>query len=147
MSQERTPAERVVVRDVEDQLGRPLSRHARHYQRSVETYLRANSPPRWMERLIQIERGTDRALGELEEAWRALRAECRGDGAAFERRWRAAAAAWDFDAVNALIRHHNEWYPVERDLPLDPRTGEYRQRYRRPELDAAWILSRFPAAG
>jgi hypothetical protein len=147
MAQERTPAERIVARGVEDQLGRPLSRHARQYQRSVETYLRANAPPRWMERLIEIERATERTLAELEEAWRALRAECGDDVAGFERRWRDAAAAWDLDAVNALIRHHNEWYPVERDLPLDPRTGNYRQRYRRRELDAAWVLSRLPATG
>jgi hypothetical protein len=142
---ERTATERVVTRGVEDELGRPLSRHARTYERSVEAHLRANDPPRWMQRLVEIERGTASARADVERAWHALRAECGHDPAAFARRWRAAAGAWRFDALNELIRQHNEWYPVERDLPLDPRTGEYRHRFRRDELDAFWILSRFPA--
>ena len=38
---------------------------------------------------------------------------------------------------------------MERDLPMDPRTGDYvlirGRSYRRSRLDAAWILDRFPA--
>ena len=141
----RTPAERVVRKGIEDESGHRLSTHARHYQRSLEAYLRANSRPRWMERLIEIERGTERARREVERAWRDLRAACGGDRDSFAREWRATAAAWDFEALNELVRTHNEWYPVERDLPVNPRTGEYRTAYRREELDAAWILRRFPA--
>ncbi len=33
------------------------------------------------------------------------------DDALFARRWRAYAAAQRFDALNALIETHNEWYP------------------------------------
>lgn len=61
-------------------------------------------------------------------------------------RW---AEAWRFDEVNVLIRQHDEWYPVERQLPMDPRTGDYvliaGRPYRRRELDAAWVLEQFPA--
>ena len=68
---------------------------------------------------------------------------------AFAAEWRERAAAWRFDAVNELIRQHNEWYPVERQLPLNPRTGEYvlvgGRSYRRRPLDAAWVLEHFPA--
>ena len=72
-----------------------------------------------------------------------------GDPAGFARAWHAFAAAQRFDHLNQLIRQHNEWYPIERDLPMDPRTGEYRKilgrtHYRR-ELDAAWVLEQFPA--
>ena len=130
---------------IEDELGRPLSRHARHYQRSLEAHLRANARPRWMERLIEIERGTERARRDIADAWRELRTACGADGARFAREWRAAAAAWNFEAVNELIRTHNDWYPIERDLPVDPRTGELRRSHRRDQLGEDWILTRFPA--
>lgn len=43
---------------------------------------------------------------------------------------------------------HNEWYPIERDLPMDLRTRDYvlvnGRSFRRPLLDPAWILDRFP---
>ena len=40
--------------------------------------------------------------------------------------WREIAGGWRFDpALNGLIEQHNEWYPVERRLPMNPRTGDY----------------------
>ena len=57
------------------------------------------------------------------------------------------AEAWSFEDLNELIRTHNEWYPVERDLPMDLRTRDYvlvnGRSYRRRELDAGWILEQF----
>ena len=44
--------------------------------------------------------------------------------------WRAEAEAWDFADVNRLIEQHNRWYPVEAQLPMDPRTGDYAARRR-----------------
>ena len=129
---------------VEEQLGRPFSRHALRYERSLEAHLRANAPPRWMERLAGIERGTRFAERDVGEAYERLREALGDDPEAFAHRWREIAAAWEFEALNEDIRTHNEWYPVERDLPLDPRTGDYRWPYRRQELGAAWILDRFP---
>ncbi len=56
---------------------------------------------------------------------------------------------WDFADVNRLIEQHNRWYPVEAQLPMDPRTGDYAlvggRPYSRKPLDAAWMLERFPA--
>jgi hypothetical protein len=64
-------------------------------------------------------------------------------------RWREVAESWDFREVNQLIHEHNEWYPVERDLPMNPRTKDYvlvnGHSYRREVLGPAWILERFPA--
>ena len=146
----RSPAERFVADSLEDPRsgGRPFSSRARETRRSLEEYLRAGVRPRWMERLIEIERGTKRHRRRLGAAYAALREECGEDRAAFARRWRAIAHEWRFEEINELIRTHNEWYPVERDLPIDPRTGEYRlitgRSYRREELNAAWVLANFP---
>jgi hypothetical protein len=146
----RSPAERVVGRDIADQTGRKLSNDVLRYERSVDSYLKAGVRPRWMERLIEIERATKQARRELARRREQLREACGDDRAAFARRWREVAAGWDFDEVNELVRVHNEWYPVERDLPINPRTGEYvlitGRSYRRRELDAAWVLAEFPAS-
>jgi hypothetical protein len=146
----RSPAERFVAESLEDprSAGRPFSDRARLTRRSLEDYLKAGMRPRWMERLIEIEHGTKRARRLLEETYARVHDECGSDRAHFSRRWRAIAAAWSFDDLNELIRTHNEWYPVERDLPMDLRTRDYvlinGRSYRRPELGADWILEQFP---
>jgi hypothetical protein len=148
----RTPAERVIERAADRQPGDAieLSRHALQYQRTLEGYFRTSAPPRWMERLSEIDRGTERERERLERAHRQLRHRYDGDPAAFARRWRETAEAWEFDPeLNELITQHNEWYPIERRLPFDLRTRDYvtvnGRDYRRPLLDAAWALAEFPA--
>jgi hypothetical protein len=144
-----SPVQRFLTEKMEDprSQGRPISERARQSQRSLEAYLRAGVRPRWMERLIEIERGTKRERRRLQAAYEALRDECHETE--FARRWRATARAWDFEELNELIRTHNEWYPVERDLPMDLRTRDYvlinGRSYRRRELGPDWILEQFPA--
>jgi hypothetical protein len=147
---DETTVERLIRNALVDErdAGKPLSSRARQSQRSVEAYLKAGHRPRWMERLTEIERGTRAARTRLERSYRGLREACGDDARAFAERWRAFAHQQAFDHVNQLIRQHNEWYPIERDLPMDPRTGEYvkilGRSYRRRELDAAWVLEQFP---
>ena len=99
-----------------------------------------------MERLLEIERGMAREQRRLARAYRALADEAPPE--AFPGRWRAIAASWDFDPLNLLIRQHNDWYPIERDLPMDLRTRDYvrvgGRSYRRTPLGPAWVLERFP---
>ncbi len=149
MTDPRSPAERLLDRNREpEDSGRQLSRHARQYQRTLEGYLQAGHRPRWMERLGEIDLGVAQERRRLQRAYESLRAQC-GDTREFGRRWRELARAWAFDDVNELIRQHNEWYPIERQLPMDPRTRDYvlihGRSYRREPLDAAWVLAEFPA--
>jgi hypothetical protein len=146
----RSPTERLVIGPLDERdLGRPLSERTRQSQRTVEAYLRAGHRPRWMERLLEIDRGIARETRRLDRAYRALREEHAGE--AFAERWREVARGWRFDALNELIAQHNDWYPIERDLPMDLRTRDYvrvgGRSHRRAPLDAAWVLERFPAAG
>jgi len=87
----RTAAERFVAESLEDprSAGRPFSSRVRESRRSLEDYLRAGLRPRWMERLIEIERGTKREQRRLTKAYEQLREECGDDRRAFARRWRA----------------------------------------------------------
>lgn len=147
----RGPVERIVGRDLDDESGkgRPLSARAAQYQRSLEAYLKGGMRPRWMERVSDVDAGIVRERRRLADAYREMRAETAGDEALFARRWRALARDWPFEPeLNELIAQHNEWYPIERDLPLNPRTGDYvrvgGRSYRRPVLGPEWILEQFP---
>ena len=138
----RTPAEELIRRSRIDDtgVGEALSARARQRQRSIESYLRGEALPRYMQRAAEI----DRAIRRHTEALR--RAYERSDR---HERWLEVAETWDFAEVNLLIREHNEWYPVERDLPMNPRTKDYvlvnGRSYRREELGPRWVLERFPA--
>jgi len=149
--EQRTIVERIVGQDLDEQTGkgRPLSSRARQTQRSVEAYLKAGVRPRWMERVAEIDAAIARERRRLGHAFRALQEECAGDAEVFAQRWRAVARSWPFAGLNELIAQHNEWYPIERDLPLNPRTGEYvrvgGRSYRRPVLGPEWVLEHFPA--
>ena len=147
-----TSVERMLGRDLDevDGLGRPLSRRARHVQRSVEAYLKAGGRPHWMERVMEIDRRIAAERRRHEAAYRELRAACGGDADAFALRWGEHARTYRFDRdLNELIGQHNEWYPIERDLPMDLRTRDYvlvnGRSYRRPVLDSNWLLTEFPA--
>jgi hypothetical protein len=102
-----------------------------------------------MERLVDVEAGLRRARRILAADHEALRRECGADREGFARRWTAHAHAADFAELNELIRQHNDWYPIERDLPMDPRTGDYvtvsGRSFRREQVTPEWILAEFPA--
>lgn len=148
--EQRSPVERTVKRAILDETveGQPLSRRTRQTKRSVEQYLRGGVIPAYMRRLRNIDRELDRHRRTLNRLHRDLSARLGHDPEAFADRWRAQAAAYRFEHVNELIREHNEWYPVERNLPLDPRTRDYvkirGRSYRRAEIGADWVLEHFP---
>ena len=148
---DETTVERLLRKQLEeDQGGRPLTGRARTAQRSVEDYLKAGVRPRWMERLSEIEGRTAMEKRRLERVYHTLEEEYGRGTALFAGRWRAFAEQYRFDAINELIRQHNDWYPIERDLPMDPRTRDFvlihGRSYRRTELGPEWILEHFPAS-
>jgi len=147
MSVERLLAERAVDREL---VGAPISRRSRQTARSLDAYLRAGGRPRWMERLSEIEGRTAMEKRRLERVYHTLEEEYGRGTALFAGRWRAFAEQSRFEAINELIRQHNDWYPIERDLPMDPRTRDFvlihGRSYRRTELGPEWILEHFPAS-
>lgn len=146
-----TGVERLVGRDLDESSGkgRPLGDRARQSVRSVEAYLKGGVRPRWMERVGDIDGAIARERRLLADAHDELRRACERDGGSFAQRWCALAESWPFPAdLLELIDQHNEWYPIERDLPINPRTGDYvrvgGRSYRRPLLGPAWVLEQFP---
>ena len=147
---ERSAAERLVKKDLDGTtgLGKPISSRARMSQRTVEAYLKAGVRPRWMERIAEIDHSIAHQKRRLARAHRAIREECGDDRALFSERWTAFAHRCHFTELNELISQHNEWYPIERDLPMDLRTRDYvlinGRSYRREPLSADWVLRHFP---
>ncbi|HEX6460602.1 MAG TPA: hypothetical protein VF032_16910 [Thermoleophilaceae bacterium] len=147
----RSLVERRIVRSGVDESreGKPLSRRARQTRRSVEAYLAAGVMPRYMERLRDIEAERANLRRRIGRAHRALKEACGDDREEFARRWRERAHEWRFDEINQLIKEHNDWYPIESGLPLDPRTRDYvpirGRSYRRTPLGPEWVLEHWPA--
>jgi hypothetical protein len=148
---DRSAAERLVRSDLDETsgIGRPLSSLARTTQRTVEAYLKAGVRPRWMERIAEIDHAIAFHKRAFARRHRALREQYGADRAGFATRWREVAESARFDELNQLIDQHNEWYPIERDLPMDLRTRDYvlisGRSYRRPRLGPEWVLEHFPA--
>ncbi len=115
---------------------------------AVEKYIRGAVMPRFMQRLRDIDAELRQHAFRLGRHYAQLKEECAGDPESFERRWRELAQRWSFDQVNALIDQHNEYYPIERNLPVNARTGEYvtvsGRPYTREPVGPEWILGRFP---
>jgi hypothetical protein len=129
--------------------GKRLRRRWRNFWPDAASYVTSlGGPLPYMVRSREIHDLTESHERRLQEAWFELAGECRGDAAAFARRWSAAAEAWNFVEVNDLIDRHNRYFPIETRLPMDPKTGDFvliggRPYWRRP-LDAGWVLERFP---
>jgi hypothetical protein len=147
---DRSAAEELVKKDLDATtgLGKPISSRARSSRRTVEAYLKAGVRPRWMERIAEIDNAIAAQRRRLARSHRALREECGADRAQFAERWRAFAHRCRFDELNELISQHNDWYPIERDLPMDLRTRDYvlinGRSYRRTPLTPEWVLEHFP---
>jgi hypothetical protein len=118
--------------------------------RVLERYIRAQVLPRFIVRLREIDDHLAEHRLALGRAYRELQQRCGEDRRLFEQRWTEIAHGWRFDEVNGLIHEHNEYYPIERSLPVNPRTGDYvsitGRSYWREPLGPTWILEHFPAA-
>ena len=129
--------------------GRPLPRRLRNFSLAADRYaVSLAGPPAYSRRLREIEDEIAAHEQALHAAWTELAHRHAGEPRALARRWRELADRWNFAAVNLLIEQHNTYYPAEARLSMDPRTGDFvlvgGMPYRRPLLDAEWVLRRFP---
>ena len=150
-----TPAERREREELEADLaaspvrGKPLRQRLRNFRPDPTSGVQAlGGPTAWMRRLRAIEDAIEQHERQLGERWRAL-AEELDDPAEFAAAWLELADTWRFARVNELIERHNQNFPAEARLPMDPRTRDFvrvnGRSYVREPIDARWILDRFPA--
>jgi hypothetical protein len=123
--------------------GKSVRQRLRHFRPDVSSYLASLGGPRpYMARLREIATLTAEHEQVLAQEYEVHG----GDPSA----WRALAESWDFSEVNDLIDRHNQWYPAEARLRMDPTTGDHAlvngEHYSKRPLDAKWVLERFPLA-
>lgn len=82
-------------------------------------------PPGWALRLKQIHDLRTALTATLDAAWADHARRWQGRPQEFAGRWHAYLAKVDVAALNTLIKKHNEWYPIEAQLPIVYPTGEY----------------------
>ena len=128
-----------------------LSEHVPSSLLSLEDRVKAmavGGAPAWSRRLKRIHDLTNTVSENLGAAWRKLASSARGNHGRFASEWQRYVASLDFSKINELIGHHNRYFPIEANLAMDPRTLDYvkfgGQDYRRPPLDATWVLDQFP---
>ncbi len=131
--------------------GEPIRPRLRGAPSSPDSYAASlGGPLPYMQRLRAVEEERADHERRLENAWRRLADECRGNAGDFARRWAGVAARWVFLSVNELIERHNRYYPAEARLPMDPRTGDFAlvggKPYRVEPLDERWVFERFPGS-
>jgi len=88
----------------------------------------ASGPPAYIRRLRAIEdleEGIVRVLVETCEEAIAQSLDPEGHA-------RSAAPLRALERLNDLVARHNRWYPIEANLPLQPRTGELIDRTGQP---------------
>ncbi len=128
-----------------------LSEHIPSSLVSVTDQVRAlaiGGAPAWSRRLKRIYDLTASATAQLDHDWHELAKKARGDRARFATAWQRHVAGVKLEPINELIVRHNCYFPMEANLPMDVKTLDYVNYgggdYRRPLLDAAWILAQFP---
>ena len=88
---------------------------------AVERYIRGAVMPRFMQRLRDIDAELRLHATRLERRYKQMQEECAGDPASSSAAGASWPPHWDFDNVNTLIEQHNEYYPIERNLPVSAR--------------------------
>lgn len=83
------------------------------------------------------------ALHDTLVARRDVRPVRSTEDAAILRALHDKAATFDIAKLNAMIETHNTYYPMEANLPMDPRTGEYLVYGRRWVPEEPWTAARF----
>lgn len=126
--------------------GQPLPRRVANM--AVPTLQSQVGLPNRIERLIRIERETERIECRLRDRYVELAEQHSHDADAFARAWRARVQRVSFLEVNELVDEHNEWFPIEARLRWDLTLRDYRAPFglpwRKHHLDVAWALERFP---
>ncbi len=81
--------------------------------------------PAFVRRKRRIEDLEDALLAALDDLYHDAEREFPNDAIRFERAFLQAAEQLDLRLLNDLIDRHNRYYPIEANLPSDPKTGAF----------------------
>ena len=107
-----------------------------------------DGPPAWVLRLKRIEDWMERILAIADLAWAETAVEYQGDDRRFMQVWLQYVEEVDYGRVNKWIRDHNEYFPIEANLPYDIHTGKIMNGGRpfeeKESIGSEWLLGYYP---
>ena len=109
----------------EELVGREVHIPQVNFDVPLEQQVRAQmGPPPYAIRARYLEDTIENLRLDLRAQWRHLAESCRGEPKKFATIWQSLAEAIDLAPLNALIKEHNAFYPIEANLQADPETGK-----------------------
>ena len=129
--------------------GKPIYIHSPSFKIGLDEYIKAmDGPPAWVMRLKRIEDWMDQTSTKVREEWFETALENAGNTGYFRREWIHYVENFDFSRVNKWISDHNEYFPIEANLPYDIRTGKIfycgKPFTKKDFLGQTWLLDQFP---
>jgi len=129
--------------------GKRIYIHSTSFKIGVEEAVKAlDGPPAWSVRLKRIEEWAEHTAARARRAWAEMAVAHRDEKTEFALAWKRYVKSVDFGEVNTWIDRHNEYFPIEANLPCDIRTGKLmwggkpfeKMGYFTPQ----WLLESFP---
>ncbi|HUT53929.1 MAG TPA: hypothetical protein VM658_11115 [bacterium] len=115
----------------------------------LELKVRAKmGPPPYAVRAKYIEDLVEKLERDLEKQWRDLAEAMAERTEHFKKVWTAVVETLELDELNALIKEHNTFYPIEANLQPHPETGQIMMGATpwkpKKKVSAADLLKKFP---
>ena len=107
-----------------DIIGKPLNIPEVNFTIPLEKKIQAVSgPPYYAIRARQIEQLTEHLMEDLTVQYRNMMDKFSDRPEIFASKWKESIKSVELDSLNDLIERHNKYYPIETNLPIDPRSG------------------------
>lgn len=115
----------------------------------LEMKIRAKmGPPPYAVRAKYIEDAVAKLEQDLAEQWKIMAKALAGTPPQFEKVWKAVVETMELDELNAIIKEHNTFYPIEANLQPHPETGQYMMGATpwkpKKKITAPDLLKKFP---
>lgn len=103
--------------------GKPLKIPQVNFTIPLEKKIQALSgPPYFAVRARRIEHMTDQLIEKLTAKYSNMIEKFGSRPNVFARKWKELIEGWPLDRLNDLIEKHNKYFPIEANLPIDPRS-------------------------
>jgi len=107
----------------ENVIGKPLNIPEVNFTIPLEKkVLAVSGPPYYAVRARQIEQLTDQLMKDLTINYRKMAEQFGHHPEVFSRRWKKAVESIELDMLNDLIERHNNYFPIEANLAIDPKS-------------------------
>ncbi len=124
-AKDRMIGEKLASQGIPENLkGKPLKIPQANFTISLENKVKSMfGPPHYATRARRIENITQKLIEDLAVEHENMKQEYDDRPEVFARKWQELIASLELDDLNELIEKHNQYYPMEANLQIDPETG------------------------